>query len=878
MTLPLSNNGEGGSNGTTVTTGNSGGGSGDAWDGVTIGAGGALIFDNTHAEGTLAYKISTPATSVNVLVEWTSTTIGTQTTLFCRVYLYLLAAPAGQALHLIKFRDGSTEVGAVIIQTAGTIALRDKNGAISGAMSTSVPTGQWVRIGATIVCNASTGSIEAKLFSSADSAIATETLTKTNRNTGTQVTNVRFGETSVSGTITARDFWIDDMQANATGYPGTARTTVALGGLGSAVPAAVAAVPSATPAGTAVAGPSTAPTSAAISTPDVQLGAQPTPAVVAALAAMPAPALAAAARPSTTTAAALATAPTPGLIVGGDPHPNTVAAVAAIASAGVHASTAGVEGWGGPWGDMPWGGIQTPGIGGRPLIGRDEFPGELPPFEHRIIGPNGLSDSPPVVHGFAADEDVGFATLQGVVEAERVRDQPDIYTDGAKWIVTDSSTGLIVAAGDLLTPSIGAGVAALKADGWAKRLLRHGERLMYAVQGNYGGTFVPKNSEPYGGDGMGFYVQGEDRFQVSADGALRWHLSKGTDSWDDGDRQGFIGAFIGLRPGVIRVKGHIHCTRDGPNFKFRAATADDQVGPLHGFVDIHDFTAGGTDFDFDIDLTEPGPILCIEARRQGTGTTTQDIDMIITGLVTYGIASDDRWSASDVGRDIAGRLGFATRIKESSLNVLPLDAGPDGVYADPLDMACLLSGMYYRVLGIDPATPVLEMRHNGSVRWEIIDPEFPVDPVPLPRFDSVLVPYTLSNGVAQGILEVTADAIDQPRLPLSRAYGPVSLPDPLPNEDNARLLGQQLLRRVYPPRFAGTATFSRVYGNDGIATAHEVHSQDTIVLPLNGGMALVTKGLRRQGGSVEATFDDGALSADRLVARKSRQILLRSPK
>ncbi len=535
------------------------------------------------------------------------------------------------------------------------------------------------------------------------------------------------------------------------------------------------------------------------------------------------------------------------------------------------------ETWGSEdWSGFPWGPGERPFIA-APVIGRDEFPGELPPLEHRIIGPNGASDYPGIVAGFSADEDVGFATLTGSVEAERVRDQPDIYTDGAQWIVTDASTGLVVAGGDLLEPAIGGGAAALKADGWAKRLQRHGERLMYAARG-YGGVWVPKNSEPYGPNGRGFYVQAEDKFQVTADGALRWHINKGTDGWSIGDQHGFVADFTGLRPGVRRITGHVHASFDGPNFKLRASTADSPSGGLSGYVTVHDFSGGGTDYDFDVDLPIAAPILEMDLYRTTDGATGANLEVTVTDLVVYGIATDSRWSASDVGRDIAGRLGFAMSIEESVFNVLPLDGGVDGVYADPLDLASLLSGMFYRVVGLAPSTPILEMRRVGAVRWEVIDPEFPVEPIPLPRYDSVLIPYTLSNGVAQSVLEVTSDTINRPRLPIARAYGPVSLPDPLPSADNAMLLGQMILERVYRPRFGGRATFSRVYGNGGFATAHEVHAQDELVLPLNAGVVATIKSLHREGGYAEATFDESVASVDRLISRKTRQTLLRNPK
>ncbi len=880
MTLPLSNNAEGGSNGTTVTTGNSGGASGDAFDGVTIGASGGLVFSSTQFEDALSYKIDTPATSVNVLVEWTTTTIGTQTTLFARVYLYLLANPVSQPIHLIKFRDGSTEKGAVIIQTGGTIALRDNGGAIGGAMTATVNLNQWVRIEAKIVCNTTTGTIEAILFNSPNSSVATETLTKTNRNTGTQVTNARFGETSVSGTITARTFYVDDLQTNATAYAGTAHQLVTAG-VGVPFPTRPTTIPTPTVTADAATDLVAIAQAATIPTTDIALETFITPAAITQAATIPTVTVTVESSPSITltTVARVATIPT-AIVTVPDAHVTltTVARSATIPHLGLHLTHSAPGGWGlSEWGDSPWGGAELPFIpGGNPIIGRDEFPAELPPLEHKIIGPNGVVDHPTLVSGFAADEDVGFATLSGTVEAERVRDQPELYTDGAQWIVTDSATGEIVAAGDLLTPAIGGGSASLKADGWAKRLARRGERLMYQTRG-YSDIFVPKNSEPYGPNGHGFYVTGEEKFTIDSTGALRWHVAKGGEAFTEDDQQGFVASFGGLRPGVRRIAGHIHSSIDGPNFVLRAATADTPSGGLSGYVTIQNMSASGTDWDFDVDLPIPAYILDIDLKRTTGGTPESDIDVTVTDLVIYGIASDDRWSASDVGRDIAGRLGFATRIDESVFNVLPLDGGADGVYQDPLDVACLLSGMFYRVLGISPGVPVLEMRRRGTVRWEVVDPEFSVEPIPLPRYDSVLVPYTLSNGVAQDVLEVSSVSIDRPPLPVARSYGPVPLPDPLPNADNARLLGQQILTLVYPERFGGRATFSRVYGPGGFATAHEVHAQDVIVLPLNGGMVLPIRTLHREGGLAEATFDDGIAAVDRLLARKSRQTLLKHP-
>ena len=71
MTTTYTNNAEGGSNGTTVTTGNSGGASGTAFDSIT----------NTHTfsssspyDGSLSYSTVTTGTAATMRWNWTSTT------------------------------------------------------------------------------------------------------------------------------------------------------------------------------------------------------------------------------------------------------------------------------------------------------------------------------------------------------------------------------------------------------------------------------------------------------------------------------------------------------------------------------------------------------------------------------------------------------------------------------------------------------------------------------------------------------------------------------------------------------------------------------------------------------------------------------------
>lgn len=95
--LTLSNSAEGGSDGTTVTTGNSGGASGDAWDVVSIGGGNALTFeDSPVGANAFVYRFN-GAAAAQVFTEWDLTLRGGGLTqAWTRFYVYALSTPAAQ--------------------------------------------------------------------------------------------------------------------------------------------------------------------------------------------------------------------------------------------------------------------------------------------------------------------------------------------------------------------------------------------------------------------------------------------------------------------------------------------------------------------------------------------------------------------------------------------------------------------------------------------------------------------------------------------------------------------------------------------------------------------------------------------------------------
>src|SRR5438067_677165 len=114
VALPISNSAEGGTNGTTVTTGNSGGGSGDAFSAVNIGTTGAVTFDSSaSAHGGLSYAFSTGATSALANGTWSLTSA--QATVYWRVYIRISGANASQ--NVIRMTAGGTQSTRVAVNS-----------------------------------------------------------------------------------------------------------------------------------------------------------------------------------------------------------------------------------------------------------------------------------------------------------------------------------------------------------------------------------------------------------------------------------------------------------------------------------------------------------------------------------------------------------------------------------------------------------------------------------------------------------------------------------------------------------------------------------------------------------------------------------------
>lgn len=236
----LLNSFEGGTSGTTISTGNSGGASGNAFNSVTVGSGCTVAYSNTvAAHGALSAEFATPVSAANALVLWTTSLTGTSLPqVWVRGYVYLLALPTGgSTLRIINTRSGSAICGVLGITPAGKVVTLNSSGSPQTTSTTTVPVNQWFRLEGYVIGDPSVGQLQVQIFLSPDSATPTETnTTPATVDTNTTINRVDYGNPT---SIASYTFYMDNLGASSTGYIGPVVTTSAPRGT-SIVPALIA--------------------------------------------------------------------------------------------------------------------------------------------------------------------------------------------------------------------------------------------------------------------------------------------------------------------------------------------------------------------------------------------------------------------------------------------------------------------------------------------------------------------------------------------------------------------------------------------------------------------------------------------------------------
>lgn len=201
------NNAEGGTSGTTVTTLNSGGASGTAWDLLSFPSGNIQFNSSAALHGSLGYRFA-PASGQQCLTRWTGFSSTTGVT---RVYHTLPNTPATTESFCSIYTSTGTAVISWQVNTSGKYILNDAAGGGQFISTNSWAATDRVEMSWTVGTTTSNGAFNWALFR-ADAATATETHSSTTANLGT--TNwdrVQFGK--VSSTTYADVFSQDDLAA-----------------------------------------------------------------------------------------------------------------------------------------------------------------------------------------------------------------------------------------------------------------------------------------------------------------------------------------------------------------------------------------------------------------------------------------------------------------------------------------------------------------------------------------------------------------------------------------------------------------------------------------------------------------------------------------
>lgn len=207
--MTITNNAEGGSNGTAVTTGNSGGSSGTAFLTVAAGAGGTIVFNNTtKMHGALAYAF-TPGAGTACYCVFNDAGTGTVNFSF-RGYMYITGNPSSETQWLTVQTSAGGAIVTINLTTTGKLKVVNAAAATLGTFTNSIPLNTWTRISIFGTSNATTGAVTVKMYPG-DSGTVTETQAFTNVNTGASVACNRIvvGKLTATGNLAA--YYVDDL-------------------------------------------------------------------------------------------------------------------------------------------------------------------------------------------------------------------------------------------------------------------------------------------------------------------------------------------------------------------------------------------------------------------------------------------------------------------------------------------------------------------------------------------------------------------------------------------------------------------------------------------------------------------------------------------
>ncbi|MEO5950700.1 MAG: hypothetical protein ABIQ04_04595 [Candidatus Saccharimonadales bacterium] len=215
----LINTAEGGTDGTTITTANSGGDSGQPWNNVTGGGATTMTYSSlTSAHGSLSYHITTGSTGSNAYMYWSTAVSQPGKTMYMQSYWYFSTTPVNTPF-IFEYTNASIQTIGGFGIGGNKLIVKDSSGTTVSTSSTSIPLGQWFRTEMMLFSNVSAGQIVLKIYLTKDGKTPTETITTpaTINTRGDDINAGIWGNVASTANI---DYYLDDMSLQDIGYIG----------------------------------------------------------------------------------------------------------------------------------------------------------------------------------------------------------------------------------------------------------------------------------------------------------------------------------------------------------------------------------------------------------------------------------------------------------------------------------------------------------------------------------------------------------------------------------------------------------------------------------------------------------------------------------
>lgn len=212
MAITRTNSFEGGTNGTTLSTANTGGASGNAFDAVTItGTGATATFSTTSPyKGSLCGAIAsgTSTSGIKALVRY-SPAGGIGTSAQFRAYINLTGLPSSSS-QVLQIANSTGVIADVFINATGTIGVQ-ASGTTIGTTTTALVANTWYRLEAWLTPGATTTTGALHVGIATGDAALTETVDSTTCNLSTTQAVTQFSLGALSGNFNSATLSIDDL-------------------------------------------------------------------------------------------------------------------------------------------------------------------------------------------------------------------------------------------------------------------------------------------------------------------------------------------------------------------------------------------------------------------------------------------------------------------------------------------------------------------------------------------------------------------------------------------------------------------------------------------------------------------------------------------